>query len=238
MPTIEELAARLDQLEARMPTPRAAVPPVTIGELTDVPTPGSPIASAWAQEVTRRAVHRFATKAALDAGWPAATAGNAALAITTDRNRLYMSDGTVWVLVDNGSVAGRTGCEYTSATLGVLTGAVTAISLNGRTRDVDGWYAGTLPTPSVTVPVGQDAQYMIGISTRWSSNTLGLTPTVSVVINGTAVAATNGNTSNGLQTVGHIANLVSGNTVAGSVFQTSGVSVTADSSFTVARMGR
>ncbi len=72
-----------------------AAPPVTIGELTDVPAPGSPVASPWAQEVTRRAVHRFPDAATRDAKYPAATAGVGA--VCTVAGTLYTSNGTVWV---------------------------------------------------------------------------------------------------------------------------------------------
>lgn len=39
----------------------------TIGELTNVPEPGAPVASPWAQDVSQRVVQRFANKTALDA---------------------------------------------------------------------------------------------------------------------------------------------------------------------------
>lgn len=48
----------------------ALTPPITIGELTDVPAPGSQIAAQWTQEVSSRVVQRFPTKAALVA-WAA-----------------------------------------------------------------------------------------------------------------------------------------------------------------------
>lgn len=75
---------------------------VTIGELTDVPDPGSPIGSAWAQEVSKRVVQRFPTISALVAAWPAATAGVGALAVVTNVNHpvLYVSNGVNnWKLV-------------------------------------------------------------------------------------------------------------------------------------------
>jgi len=72
-----------------------AAPPIQIGELTDVPAFNSPIASPWAQEVSRRVVHRFASTAARDAAYPANTAGQGAMCevVTT----LYISDGVKWV---------------------------------------------------------------------------------------------------------------------------------------------
>ena len=65
MATLEERIAALEQRLAAVPL--AANPPVTIGELTDVPAPGSPIASQWAQEVSGRIIHRFGTVAAMNA---------------------------------------------------------------------------------------------------------------------------------------------------------------------------
>jgi hypothetical protein len=75
-----------------------ANPPITIGELTDVPAPGSPIASPWPQEVTRRIMHRFATVTERNAKYPAAAAGAGALSIVTAApQRIAYSDGTKWV---------------------------------------------------------------------------------------------------------------------------------------------
>lgn len=68
--------------------------PITIGELTDVPTYDSPIASPWAQDATRRVVHRFSSAAERDSKYPANTAG--AGAVCTILQRLYTSDGTRW----------------------------------------------------------------------------------------------------------------------------------------------
>lgn len=98
MPTVDELAARLAAVEARLgPAPTATVPPIRLGELTDVPTPGSSIASTWAQEVTARARHRFPTVAARDTYWPPASAGNGAHCVTTDSGSQWVSNGTAWV---------------------------------------------------------------------------------------------------------------------------------------------
>lgn len=71
-----------------------ANPPVIVGELTDVPAPGSPIASQWAQEVSNRVVQRFASKAALDT-WAAA---NGAVAWTTDTNLMWHRIGGAWTV--------------------------------------------------------------------------------------------------------------------------------------------
>lgn len=86
--TIEE---RLARLEAGI-NPLALVPPITIGELTDVPAPGSQLAANWAQEVSGRIVHRYANRSALDA-W---AAPNGSFAVTLDDMSLYRRKGGAW----------------------------------------------------------------------------------------------------------------------------------------------
>lgn len=85
---------RLALLEARtgLVTPLALVPPITIGELVDVPAPGSQIAAQWAQEVSARVIHRFANFAALNA-W-AAPSGS--FAVTLDTGVLWRRFGAAW----------------------------------------------------------------------------------------------------------------------------------------------
>jgi hypothetical protein len=74
------LEARLEALEAMVAAlavePLATVPPITIGELTNVPVPGSQLAAQWAQDVSSRIVQRFTTTAALKA-WAAPTGAHA-----------------------------------------------------------------------------------------------------------------------------------------------------------------
>jgi hypothetical protein len=69
--------------------------PITIGELTNVPTFDSPITSPWAQDTTRRIVHRFSSIAARDSAYPASTAGTGAVCEVA--GVLYISDGTYWI---------------------------------------------------------------------------------------------------------------------------------------------
>jgi hypothetical protein len=71
-------------------------PPITVGELTDVPTYDSPIASPWAQEVTRMVVHRFPNVAARDAfgAWPSGRR-----AFTTDTETLWLRHNGGWVIL-------------------------------------------------------------------------------------------------------------------------------------------
>lgn len=75
----------------------ATNPPITIGELADVPAPGSGVKAQWHQEVTNRIQHRFATVAARDAAWPAATAGVGALCVTLDTQTSWIvAAGPAW----------------------------------------------------------------------------------------------------------------------------------------------
>lgn len=93
MPTTDELETRIAALEARLAAAPRANPPIVIGELADVPAPGSPIASAWAQEVSSRVVQRFANAAALNAY--AGPAG--AFATLAGTGRLFARAGTAWL---------------------------------------------------------------------------------------------------------------------------------------------
>lgn len=75
--------------------------PISIGELANVPAPLSPIQSAWAQDVTKRIVHRFANVAQRAALYPAPLQG--ALSIAMDRGWLEMWDGvSEWKPVGGG----------------------------------------------------------------------------------------------------------------------------------------
>jgi hypothetical protein len=130
MPTTDELDTRLAALEARLAAPLAANPPITVGELTDVPAPGSPIASQWAQEVSNRIVHRFATLTALKA-WSAA---DGSIAYQTDRNRIWQRMGGAWKLIAGALpwvVLSR------SALLALPSGALTAVPWTSETWDTD-----------------------------------------------------------------------------------------------------
>jgi hypothetical protein len=79
-----------------LPTQLDVVNPIVIGEYSDVPAPGSLVASAWSQKATRRTVHRFASVAARDAAYPAAQAGNGAICVTTDTGMLWIVKGGAW----------------------------------------------------------------------------------------------------------------------------------------------
>lgn len=94
MATVEDLEQRLAVLEDRFgAVPLAANPPVTIGELTDVPAPGSPIVSPWAQQISARIVHRFATLAARNA----ATGYQVRGAVCMVDDCLFVHTGAEWI---------------------------------------------------------------------------------------------------------------------------------------------
>lgn len=113
-------------------------PPITIGELTDVPAFGSPIASPWTQEATRRIAHRFATVAERDAKYPAAGAGRGALCAVGAT--LYVSDGTRWLGGHYGITAGWTPGVALANTGGyaTLVGWSTGVVADGVTIDTGG----------------------------------------------------------------------------------------------------
>jgi hypothetical protein len=159
MATIEQLEERIAELEARAGVgvqPLAANPPITIGELNDVPAPGSPIASQWSQEVTRRAVHRFADVAQRDSLYAAASAGNGAICITLDT-------GTVWRVVSGAwrpvspSVGGFYGINHYHAVLATNTNAPQTTAVPVLTIAMPAAPAGSLLDMSLTAYINSAA---------------------------------------------------------------------------------
>lgn len=71
--------------------------PITIGELVDVPSPLSLLASPWAQDVSERVVHRFGSTAEL-ATWNYAPDGSVAY-VTGATQALYVRKSGAWVTV-------------------------------------------------------------------------------------------------------------------------------------------
>lgn len=75
----------------------ATNPPVQIGELLDVPAPGSGVKSAWCQEITNRIHHRFATPAARATAFPAPQVGQASYLTAADASHgPEYWDGVAW----------------------------------------------------------------------------------------------------------------------------------------------
>jgi microcystin-dependent protein len=74
--------------------------PIIIGDLTDVPVPGSFVASSWAQEVSRRVTHWFASRAVRDVSFPNPPQGTIAYCLA--ENELSIFDKTSkWRSVDS-----------------------------------------------------------------------------------------------------------------------------------------
>jgi hypothetical protein len=81
-----------------------ANPPITIGELSNVPAPLSPVASAWCQDATERIVHHFASVADRAARWPTPLLGS--LSSRADGNgRTEFFDGVGWLSVGDNAFA-------------------------------------------------------------------------------------------------------------------------------------
>lgn len=131
-------------------------PPITIGQLTNVPAPNSPMASAWAQDVSKRVVQRFVSFASLNSLWPPATAGQGAVASIDGTQILYRSDGTTWNAVAQGAVGG----EYAwSPTLpGLASGGIIQPSYTAAT-DPQGFLS---PGTTFTCPAGFGGIYAFG----------------------------------------------------------------------------
>jgi len=174
MSKLDDLEARLAAIEARIPavTPHAN-PPITVGELVDVPAPGSPISSPWAQEVSNRIVHRFVNKAALDA-W-AAAAGS--YGTTLDTGRLYERIGTAWVLVG----AGRIGFGGLQPGQSWAVGQTFSMSWPQKQWDSDNFNAGGAP---VTVPAGLDGLYLVSAYISATALIVGAATAVQIVAGG------------------------------------------------------
>jgi len=173
MTTIAELEARIAEIEARFDVaPLAANPPVTIGELTDVPAPGSAILSAWTQEVTRRSMHRFATIAARDAAYPAAGAGDGAICYTADFGLMWTVIAGVWVAASPGR--GRVAANVVTAAQGGF-GTTPAAIATAVTYTFDGnrWveiFASVPISIGATATVGITALLVAGVGTIGSCN--------------------------------------------------------------------
>lgn len=150
--TIEQLDARLAELESRLAPSTQANPPIVVGELTDVPAPGSPIASAWSQEVSNRIVHRFATKAALD-GWAAAN-GSRAVVVVAGAVRDYLRSANVWV-----PTLGYSWRVRQTAAQSINPGAIIIVPFN--TEDFDTSAIVTVPQTIFVIPVGLDGLWTI-----------------------------------------------------------------------------
>lgn len=136
--------------------------------------------------VQNQIVARFATAAARDAAWPAATAGPGAMSVTTDNGTLWTVVGSAWVVVDT---AGG-GVIVTNASTNVPNSTAAAIGPWVDVSDPDGWNPGGGTT--LSVPAGRGGRYLVALSVTWSVVNLGTTSGVAVAFGGTDYASTVG----------------------------------------------
>lgn len=133
-------------------------PPITVGEITTTPAPGSGVNSPWAQQITNRIVQRFANEAAV-LGWAAAK-GSQAFALDTGRHyeRCTVAGADTWVRTGWSQVEGRTWYNANGAAGSVPTGTPTAVTWN-ETADSDN-FAGPGAT-TITIPAGLGGLYLV-----------------------------------------------------------------------------
>jgi hypothetical protein len=121
---------------------------ITIGSQTNVPDPGSPITSPWAQDTARKLVHTFANAAARDA-W--ASPPDGAMCVTLDNDVLYMYRSTAWVQVPNLQSADN---RYVLDAGDTMSGA---LAVNGDITSIGGYLRAGGPAESGTVGVAAQA---------------------------------------------------------------------------------
>jgi len=228
--TLEQRVADLEALLAPLIEPRATVPPITIGELTDVPTVGSSIASQWAQEVSNRAIHRFATKTLLD-GWAAA---DGSFGYVSGEHRWYMRDGGAWTRTGWGTVAGRTIFDA-SATVGAAIGqgSLVPIVWTTETTDSDGFGAGG---SAITIPAGLGGLYLASLAVTLAAT--GATAFVRLSATGSNAADVPFTNTGLTAAVSMVFPIAAGGNVTGQIFHTAGGNTTITSaSMRLVRLG-
>lgn len=129
--------------------------PITIGSLNNVPAPGDPITSPWAQAITPLGVHRFASLSALNAQW--ATAPDGAMAVTVDNFATYIRRAGAWSrLFDAGFVGavnfgtGQGSCPHNLGRLPVSAVVTIGQALN-ITAQVQGVTTSVITIRAITI---------------------------------------------------------------------------------------
>lgn len=134
--------------------------------------------------VQQQVVARFATIAARDAGWPAATAGDGALSTTLDLDRVWRSDGTTWKLLGGwqSTATGSTGAALVAGTQ-LVTGNVTlpagvgtAILIAQIGINVSASCNAAADIEVVTSLVVANASFLSATSGEFNATMIGLTP--------------------------------------------------------------
>jgi hypothetical protein len=163
-----------------MPTPPLdpallAANPITIGELTDVPAPQSPVNAQFHQEVANRIIHRFPNVAAMNA-WAAA---NGSMAFAVDVAAHYRRTAGAWQRIATqadidsiNSGLGNTNSLLATAPLGLLavtyagfvdfSTSSTVLASVSWTADPSRWYRIVADIPRVNSGANpQDVTFVI-----------------------------------------------------------------------------
>jgi hypothetical protein len=121
--------------------------PITIGSLSNVPAPGDPIRSPWAQDVTNLAVHHFASVAALKAAWPVPPDG--AVAWIVDESAFCIGKAGTWRYYSR-TIASATGntAYLTWAAAAVAATSASSLVIQGRSMSL--YVLANLTTPGTT----------------------------------------------------------------------------------------
>jgi hypothetical protein len=128
-------------------------PPITVGELTDVPAPESPINAQFHQEVANRIVHRFASVGAM-------TGSNLVNgSVATVGTALYFRQAGLWVVIPSSDELAAVDAKVALAPLGILGRANGGqhIGITGLTElarinwaaDPSRWYRTTALVPAL-----------------------------------------------------------------------------------------
>jgi hypothetical protein len=235
MATLEELEARIAELErGAAVAPLAAAPPVTIGELTNVPAPGSPIQSAWAQSATNRILHRFATIAARDAGFTSPAEGTQCIVTATKRR--YISRGGAWSIDGWYAQAGRVGGQWSIGGAGQLipNGALTAITWGVEAADPDNML--NIPNANLTIPTGFDGRYLVKVNLAYAAATLNANM-VRMLFTGESYSAPGPATVVGEQTLTIERGMAAGDSFSVQTYHNSGSSVNVQGILAVTMIG-
>lgn len=99
----------------------------------------------------------FATQAARDSAWPAATAGNGAQSFTTDKSRLWISNGTIWKLT-GGSLPRVRAQKATVQSVSALT----PLTFDGADLyDTDAMHDPAVNNTRITIPAGLGGVWLL-----------------------------------------------------------------------------
>jgi len=153
----------------------------------------------------------------------------------TDTDRLMVYNGSAWVPKGWWSATGRVWVSLSDSAQSITTATATDITWGTEVADPDGWTSGGSAT--LTVPTGFGGLYLITSTATWASGTLGTTPGVFILHNGTNVAGANGPTFGQTHTVTTAIALAATDTIKVQVYQNSGGSVNVSSVLRIVWLG-